>query len=112
MENESERQPSTNELFSYFQTAVTFRHHEFNIQMLRNVIFTGTQAVLLAVYAAILENVGLCAAIVAAFGLGFTIFSQHLKLQALKNITIKHYLKVSKKQGILGKALNPYPALP
>lgn len=74
MNEECRKEVSTDDLLSYLGTATAFRNHEFNIQMLRNVVFTGTQAILLAVYAATIDKVNLCAAIVAGFGMGLAMF--------------------------------------
>ncbi|HUW57914.1 MAG TPA: hypothetical protein VMZ92_14835 [Planctomycetota bacterium] len=56
MIGEGTRGPKAEDLLKYLDIATKFRNHEFNIQMLRNVVFTGSHAVLLACYAATITN--------------------------------------------------------
>ncbi|MBN2131930.1 MAG: hypothetical protein JW741_20685 [Sedimentisphaerales bacterium] len=61
--------PSSSDLLAYLDIALKFRNHEFNIQILRNVIFTGSQAVLLACYAATITERPMCSLAIGAFGI-------------------------------------------
>jgi hypothetical protein len=62
-----------NALINFFDITVKLRNHEFNIQMLRNVTFTGTQAVLLACYAAVIIKNTQAAFAIAGFGFIFAL---------------------------------------
>lgn len=60
---------SPRDLLMYLDIAVKFRNHESNIQLLRNAIFTGLQAFLLACYGALVSGNVVAAFFVAFFGL-------------------------------------------
>jgi hypothetical protein len=60
-------------LLGYLNVAANFRNHEFNIQMLRNAVFTGTQAIALACYAAMIQRYSLSALVIAVFGVALSI---------------------------------------
>lgn len=60
-------------LLGYLNVAANFRNHEFNIQMLRNAVFTGTQAIALGCYAAVIQRYSLSALVIAVFGVALSI---------------------------------------
>jgi hypothetical protein len=68
MNTKNETKPDVANLLGYLNIAANFRNHEFNIQMLRNAIFTGTQAITLGCYAATIQRYSLSALVIAFFG--------------------------------------------
>ncbi|TKJ41797.1 hypothetical protein CEE37_04305 [candidate division LCP-89 bacterium B3_LCP] len=69
MKNNSKNEMMKSHLMSYLDIATKFRNHEFNIQMLRNVVFTGVQTVLLACYAATIGKHTESSLAIACFGI-------------------------------------------
>ncbi|MBU0691149.1 hypothetical protein KKH18_04965 [bacterium] len=62
-------QPS--DLLAHLDIAAKFRNHEFNIQFTRNVVFTGSQAVMLACYAATITGFPWSSLVLAVIGIFF-----------------------------------------
>jgi hypothetical protein len=73
MNAKDEAKSVVTDLLDYLNIAVNFRNHEFNIQMLRNVVFTGTQTVILGCYAATIQRYSLSALVIALFGIALSI---------------------------------------
>ena len=74
MTGEETSGPKTDDLLRYLDVATKFRNHEFNIQILRNALFTGSHAVLLACYAGTITNhPPFAALVVAVFGVALSI---------------------------------------
>jgi hypothetical protein len=73
MNAKDEAKSDVTDLLDYLNIAVNFRNHEFNIQMLRNVVFTGTQTVILGCYAATIQRYSLSALVIALFGIALSI---------------------------------------
>jgi hypothetical protein len=61
------------DLRTYLDIATRFRNHEFNIQMLRNAVFTGMQAILLAGFATAADKHFVVSCSISAFGIFFTV---------------------------------------
>lgn len=61
------------DLLKYLEIATQFRNHEFNIQILRMAVFSGSLAVLLVCYAATLNKCNWCSAGIAFFGAALTV---------------------------------------
>lgn len=68
MNKGSEIYPDPSSLLGYLNVAANFRNHEFNIQMLRNAVFTGTQGIILGCYAATIQRHALSALLIALLG--------------------------------------------
>jgi hypothetical protein len=69
MENKKKFEPTKSDLLTYLDIATKFRNHEFNIQMLRNMIFTGFQAVMIVCYTATVDTYPLASLAIALFGI-------------------------------------------
>jgi len=65
---ESQGHTDRSSALRYLEIASRFRQHEFAMQMLRNAVFTGFQAVLLGSYAATIAKTQLAGAAIAGFG--------------------------------------------
>ncbi len=74
MGDETKPEPSSSDMLAYLDIAVKFRNHEFNIQILRNAVFTGSHAVLLVSYAAIIADYPFAGFAIALFGILFSVF--------------------------------------
>jgi hypothetical protein len=70
---ENEVKPTSDDLMSYLGVAVNFRNHELNIQLLRNVVYTGAQGVFLIAYARTLGASPVCNLGIGVFGLTLSI---------------------------------------
>lgn len=64
-----ENEPDSSDLLGYLDIATKFRNHALNIQLIRNVIFTGSQTVMLACYASTISKVAQASAAVAFVGI-------------------------------------------
>jgi hypothetical protein len=72
-ENQINNKLSFSELLTYLDIATKYRNHEFNIQMVRNAIYTGFNIVLITVYANNVRKEDYLFLLVALFGISFTI---------------------------------------
>ena len=61
--------PAGSDLLAYLDIATKFRNHALNIQLIRNVIFTGSQTVMLACYATTIDKFPPASAAIAIFGI-------------------------------------------
>jgi hypothetical protein len=69
MKEKTKVEPKSGDYIAYLDIAAKFRTHEFNIQVLRNVAFSGGQAILLACYAATISNFQFFSLLISAFGI-------------------------------------------